>query len=304
MGDVRHQAERTRSASSGPGRPDSCWPACWRCTASRASSRSADARRFEARIRAGVLEQGTVALLGEAGVAERLHAKAWCMTASRCRRRPPCRIDPRADGQDVASTARPRCARTCRRAARRDGRDRLGGGRRRRRASSGRPRLRYRHGRRRRELVCDFVAGCDGFHGVAARRCRLAVETSSGVSLRLAGRPADVPPCSTSWLRQPRRGFALARCARRPAAATTSSAALDEKIEEWPARDMAELKVRLRSTAAGRATGPSLEEEHARGGLCRRRCGTAGCSWPATRPTSCRRPAPRASTSRRRTCTT
>ena len=31
---------------------------------------------------------------------------------------------------------------------------------------------------------------------------------------------------------------------------------------------------------------------------CRPRCGTAGCSWPATPRTSCRRPAPRGSTSR------
>ena len=36
------------------------------------------------RVRAGVLEQGTVELLDEAGVGERLHGKAWCTTASSC----------------------------------------------------------------------------------------------------------------------------------------------------------------------------------------------------------------------------
>jgi len=37
----------------------------------------------EARVRAGVLEQGTVGLLEEAGVAERLHRDGLVLTASR-----------------------------------------------------------------------------------------------------------------------------------------------------------------------------------------------------------------------------
>ena len=36
------------------------------------------------RIRAGVLEQGTVDLLREAGVAERMDREAWCTKVSSC----------------------------------------------------------------------------------------------------------------------------------------------------------------------------------------------------------------------------
>lgn len=39
---------------------------------------------IEARIRAGVLEQGTVALLEQCGLAERLMASAWCTTGWSC----------------------------------------------------------------------------------------------------------------------------------------------------------------------------------------------------------------------------
>src|SRR5271163_156224 len=28
------------------------------------------------------------------------------------------------------------------------------------------PKVRYRHGNRTHELICDFIAGCDGYHGV------------------------------------------------------------------------------------------------------------------------------------------
>jgi p-hydroxybenzoate 3-monooxygenase len=58
------------------------------------------------------------------------------------------------------------------------------------------PRVTYRQGGEVREVSCDFVAGCDGFHGVSRR-------TIPAAALRLAERVypfgwlgllADVPP--------------------------------------------------------------------------------------------------------------
>lgn len=37
--------------------------------------------------------------------------------------------------------------------------------------TTGRPRVSYRHDGREHELQCDFIAGCDGFHGI----CRSSV---------------------------------------------------------------------------------------------------------------------------------
>ncbi len=54
-----------------------------------------------------------------------------------------------------------------------------------------RPTVRYRHGGTEHELACDFIAGCDGFHGI----CRKSVAASRAdgvrarVSVRLAGTP-------------------------------------------------------------------------------------------------------------------
>lgn len=41
-------------------------------------------------------------------------------------------------------------------------------------ADSDRPRIRYTHEGREQTLTCDYVVGCDGFHGVARGRCRTA----------------------------------------------------------------------------------------------------------------------------------
>ena len=41
-------------------------------------------QHVEERIRAGVLEQGTVDLLNDAGVGERMRREGWCITALNC----------------------------------------------------------------------------------------------------------------------------------------------------------------------------------------------------------------------------
>lgn len=41
--------------------------------------------------------------------------------------------------------------------------------------ASARPKIKFQHGGREQEIACDFIAGCDGFHGI----CRPAIPASS-----------------------------------------------------------------------------------------------------------------------------
>ncbi len=79
-----------------------------------------------------------------------------------------------------------------------------------------------------RRLDCDFIAGCDGFHGVSrASVPKGALTTFERVyPFGWLGVLADVPPCSHELIyANHARASRSARCARRRAAATTSSAA-------------------------------------------------------------------------------
>ena len=114
-------------------------------------------------------------------------------------------------------------------------------------------------------IDCDFIAGCDGFHGPS----RKAVE-GKGLStvervypFGWLGIVAEVPPVAHEliYCNHP-RGFAL--CSMR---STTRSryyvqCALDEKVEEWSDdRFWDELRSRLPAeTAEAITTGPSIEK--------------------------------------------
>ena len=222
----------------------------------------------EARIRAGVLEQGTVALLEEASVAERLHRDGLVhdgVEIAVAGRR--FRVDFRAlTGKTVTVYGQTEVTRDLI-AARLAGdgpivweaaevvlRD----------IESARPRLGYRLAGAEHELACDFIAGCDGFHGVS----RSSLPPSSQTFERTypfgwLGILADVPPCSDElvYASHP-RGFALASMRSPTRSRYYIQCSLDEKIEEWPdERIWDELKLRLGPEAASHVTmGPSIEK--------------------------------------------
>ena len=222
----------------------------------------------EARIRAGVLEQGTVALLEEASVAERLHRDGLVHDGVEIAvggRR--FRVDFRAlTGKTVTVYGQTEVTRDLI-AARLAGdgpivweatevalRD----------IETGRPRLGYRLAGAEHELACDFIAGCDGFHGVS----RSSLPASSQTFERTypfgwLGILADVPPCSDElvYASHP-RGFALASMRSPTRSRYYIQCSLDEKIEEWPdERIWDELKLRLGPEAAPHVTmGPSIEK--------------------------------------------
>ena len=127
------------------------------------------------------------------------------------------------------------------------------------------PLVRYRHGGRTHELNCDFIAGCDGYHGV----CRRSVPQRSIQCFERIypfgwlGILADVPPVSEELLySNHERGFAL--CSMRSISRSRYyvQCGLDEQLAAWPdARFWDELRRRLPAPLAEAVTiGPSIEK--------------------------------------------
>ena len=271
----------------------------------------------EHRVRAGVLEQGTVELLDEAGLGDRLHREALVHHG----------IELRFDGEghriDLAELTGGRtitiygqqevvkdliAARLATAAPIRfevadvalDG------------LTSDAPSIAFTHAGERQTLECDVVAGCDGFHGI----CRPAIpdgvltvyERDLSRSAGSASSPRVAPSSDELIYANHERGFALLqRCARPRSRRMYLQCEPDEDIDDWSDdRIWDELHTRLRraTTASTLQRGADLREgRHRRcAASSSSRCSTGGCSSPATPRTSCRRPAPRGSTSRSPTC--
>jgi p-hydroxybenzoate 3-monooxygenase len=127
------------------------------------------------------------------------------------------------------------------------------------------PIVRYRHQGRDHELQCDFIAGCDGYHGV----CRSSVPNDA---LKMYERVypygwlgvlADTPPVSPEliYVNHP-RGFALCSMRSRTRSRYYVQCRLDERVEDWPdERFWEELRQRLPEDArSALVTGPSIEK--------------------------------------------
>lgn len=111
------------------------------------------------------------------------------------------------------------------------------------------PRISFRHDGRRCELSCDFVAGCDGFHGV----CRPSIpdgvlsEYEYLYPFCWLGILAQAPPTTDeliySWHE---RGFALYSMRSACVSRLYLQVPADEDIDEWPdERIWQELQARL-----------------------------------------------------------
>lgn len=127
------------------------------------------------------------------------------------------------------------------------------------------PAVRWRQGDVERELRCDFIAGCDGFHGVARASVPAgAIATYEKVyPFGWLGLLAHVPPARHELVyANHERGFAL--CSQRSATLSRYyvQVPLDDRVEAWS--DDAfwdELRRRLPAEVAERVvTGPSLEK--------------------------------------------
>jgi len=116
------------------------------------------------------------------------------------------------------------------------------------------PKIRFRHGGRDQELACDFIGGCDGFHGV----CRPSVPASALTThdreypFGWVGILSQSPPPEHELIYAYHdRGFALYTMRSPSLARLYLQCAPDEDIENWPdARIWQELHVRLAGTRA------------------------------------------------------
>ncbi|GAB7553201.1 4-hydroxybenzoate 3-monooxygenase [Novosphingobium sp. 11B] len=115
------------------------------------------------------------------------------------------------------------------------------------------------------ELRCDFVAGCDGYHGVSRASIPADVlRTFERVyPFGWLGILADVPPADHELIyANHERGFALASMRSATRSRYYIQCGLDESIEDWPdERFWDELCLRIGPEAASRVTrGASFEK--------------------------------------------
>ncbi len=223
-----------------------------------------------ARIRAGIIEQITQDLLDEAGVSERMHREGiihhgieLCFKGERHR------IDMHAltGGKAVMVYGQTEITRDLMDARAAQGLKTVYEARNVRvhDFDSEHPRVTYERDGRTHEVQCDFIAGCDGFHGVCrASAPQAALKTYERVyPFGWLGILADTPPVSDELIySNTERGFALCSMRSPTRSRHYVQCSLDDKVEQWS--DQAfwdELRRRLDPEAAERlVTGPSIEK--------------------------------------------
>ena len=128
-----------------------------------------------------------------------------------------------------------------------------------------RPLVRYRRHGVEGEIGCDFIAGCDGFHGVSRQTIPdAAVHTYERVyPFGWLGVLIERPPVSPELIYcRHERGFALCTMRSMTRSRLYIQCRVDDDIEDWPdQRFFGELKLRLDPQAADSIKiGPSIEK--------------------------------------------
>jgi p-hydroxybenzoate 3-monooxygenase len=128
-----------------------------------------------------------------------------------------------------------------------------------------RPRVRYMKDGQAQEIECDFIAGCDGYHGVSrASVPSSALRTYEKVyPFGWLGILADVPPVSPELIyANTERGFALCSMRSPTRSRYYVQVPLTDTVEQWSDDAFwAELKSRLDPAARQSiVTGPSIEK--------------------------------------------
>ncbi|MBK7117322.1 MAG: 4-hydroxybenzoate 3-monooxygenase [Proteobacteria bacterium] len=222
------------------------------------------------RIRAGVLEQVAVDLLDEAGVGDRMHREGLVHEGFEMlvqgRRH---RIDMHrlTGGKSVLVYGQTELTRDLM-----DARSALGlatvyeasdvtvGG-----FDGAKPFVTWKQGGREQRLDCDFIAGCDGFHGV----CRASVPKSAIREYEKVypfgwlGLLSETPPVNEELIyANSERGFALCSMRSMTRSRYYLQVPLTDKVESWSDEAFwQELRLRLDAEAREKlVTGPSIEK--------------------------------------------
>jgi p-hydroxybenzoate 3-monooxygenase len=221
------------------------------------------------RIRAGVLEQGLVSLMEEAGCAERMHAEGFAHDGTLITYgRETFRIDfAKLTGTPVMVYGQTEVTRDLYEA-----REKAGGliefnvedvtikG-----AKSDAPTVHYKVDGEARRIECDFVAGCDGFHGVSRQAIPSDIrrEYEKVYPFGWLGILSETPPVNHEliYANSP-RGFALCSMRNDQLSRHYIQCALSDRPEDWS--DEAfwdELKRRIpQEHADALITGRSIEK--------------------------------------------
>jgi p-hydroxybenzoate 3-monooxygenase len=220
------------------------------------------------RIRAGLLEQATVEILRSAGVGERMDREGLVHDGVQISfGNDVARIDFRAHGATMKVYGQTELTKDLM-----DARDALGGtlvyeahGVTIDRVSGSSAQVRYSHRGTEQQIQCDFIAGCDGFHGISRQAIprRILQTHERSYPFGWLGVLADTPPVSDELLyASHERGFAL--CSMRSASRSRCyvQCGLDEDVADWAdARFWDELRQRLPRDAAARLqTGVAIEK--------------------------------------------
>jgi p-hydroxybenzoate 3-monooxygenase len=221
------------------------------------------------RIRAGVLERGIVKLMEEAGCADRLHAEGIPHDGTLISYGDEIfRIDfAELTGVPVMVYGQTEVTRDLYNA-----REKAGGqimfevdnveihG-----ADSDAPHVTCTAGGEARRIDCDFIAGCDGFHGVSRQAIPLSVRTEyeKVYPFGWLGILSETPPVSEELIyASSDRGFALCSMRNPQLSRYYIQCSLSDSVNDWT--DDAfwqELKRRIPSDVAERlVTGPSIEK--------------------------------------------
>jgi p-hydroxybenzoate 3-monooxygenase len=207
----------------------------------------------EERVRAGVLEQGTVEMLADLGLAERLQREGlvhYGIELSFLGRRH--RIDfKELTGRGITVYGQNEVVKDLTNA---------------RLASGGEiifeaeevsvadldsraPRIRYRKAGQDAEIICDFIAGCDGFHGICRPSIPANVLTAHEREYPFGwlGILAEAPPSSQELIySNHERGFALLSMRSPKTSRLYLQCEPEEDLEQWPdERIWEELETRL-----------------------------------------------------------
>ena len=200
----------------------------------------------EERVRAGVLEQGTVDLMIETGVGERLKKEGLVHYGVNLRfGRATHRIDfaDLTGGKGITIYAQHEVVKDLNKARRAAGgqilyevenvsvHDFADSN------SSAKPTIRFRSDGEDCELMCDFIAGCDGFHGICRPSVPPGVLTAYDRTYPFAwlGILADVAPsCDELIYAYHERGFALLSMRSPQVSRLYIQCSPDEDLKKWP----------------------------------------------------------------------
>ena len=130
--------------------------------------------------------------------------------------------------------------------------------------ASSRPHVTYDKGGKAHRIDCDYIAGCDGYHGVSRPSIPADVLRSyeKGYPFGWLGIMSETPPYPDICYAYHSRGFALASMRSPMLSRYYIQCDLDTRLEDWPdERFWQEFKARCPSDMAEAiVTGPSIEK--------------------------------------------